>query len=150
MRTVIQRVSRSTVHIGGQLVGATGVGLVVLLGIGSEDTGDDIDWLVGKIARLRVFPDEAGLMNRSLDEVGGEVLVISQFTLHASTKKGNRPSYLSAARPEAAEPLYAAFVTRLADTIARPVATGRFGAEMQLTLTNEGPVTITIDSRNRE
>ncbi len=150
MRAVIQRVSQSAVHIGGESVGATGAGFVVLLGIEAIDTSDDIEWLVGKIARLRVFSDDAGLMNRSLDDVGGEVLVISQFTLHASTKKGNRPSYIKAARPEIAEPLYETFVARLSETIGRPVATGRFGADMQVSLTNDGPVTIVIDTQNRE
>jgi len=150
MRAVIQRVSCSTVSVGGQVVGEIGVGLVVLLGIEDADTQEDITWLAGKIARIRIFDDAEGLMNQSLTDVGGDILVVSQFTLHASTKKGNRPSYTRAARPEAAEPLYEAFIRELKVVTERPVATGLFGADMQVSLTNDGPVTILIDSRNRE
>lgn len=150
MRAVIQRVGESSVSIEGALRASTGPGFVVLLGIEEVDGEEDIAWLAGKIARLRVFADEAGLMNRSLEDVGGEVLVISQFTLHASTKKGNRPSYLRAARPEVAEPLYELFVRRLEAELGRPVATGVFGADMKVALVNDGPVTLLIDTRNRE
>ena len=119
-------------------------------GIETADTAAEIPWLVGKIARLRIFDDEQGVMNRSLADTGGDALVISQFTLHASTKKGNRPSYIRAARPEQAEPLYQQFCQSLASELARPVATGKFGADMQVTLTNAGPVTILIDTQNKE
>jgi len=121
-----------------------------LIGIEEDDGSEDAGWLVGKVARLRVFDDAAGHMNLSLAEVGGEVLVISQFTLHASTKKGNRPSFIRAARPEVAVPIYEDFVRRLAEEIGRGVATGEFGADMQVALVNDGPVTISIDTKNRE
>lgn len=150
MRAVIQRVSESSVTIDGEVRARTGPGFVVLLGIEEADGEEDIAWLAGKIARLRVFADEAGLMNRTLADIGGGILVISQFTLHASTKKGNRPSYIRAARPETAEPLYEAFVRRLEAETGHPVATGVFGADMKVALVNDGPVTIFIDSRNRE
>ena len=136
---------------GGGVRGSIGRGFVVLLGIEDGDSGEeDSAWLVGKIARLRVFEDGDGHMNLSLAAVGGEVLVISQFTLHASTKKGNRPSFIRAARPEVAVPLYEDFVVRLEAEIGRPVATGEFGADMKVALVNDGPVTICIDSKNRE
>ena len=150
MRAVIQRVSDATVHIGGELRGAIGRGFVVLLGIEEGDGSEDSAWLAGKVARLRVFDDAAGNMNLSLEEVGGEVLLISQFTLHASTKKGNRPSFIRAARPEVAVPIYEEFIQRLEEQIGRAVATGEFGADMRVALVNEGPVTITIDTKNRE
>lgn len=124
--------------------------MVVLLGIEEADGPDDIEWLTGKLVRLRIFADEAGVMNRSLLETGGEALVVSQFTLHASTRKGNRPSYIRAARPETAIPLYEAFLKRLAGELGRPVASGVFGADMQIALVNDGPVTLWIDSRQRE
>jgi len=150
MRIVIQRVSQASVTIDGQVKGAIGHGLLVLVGIETVDTTEDIEWLCGKIVRLRIFNDEQGVMNRSVQEVGGQILVISQFTLHASTKKGNRPSYCRAARPEIAIPLYEQFVARLSTELGRPVATGEFGADMKVSLINDGPVTIIMDSRARE
>jgi D-tyrosyl-tRNA(Tyr) deacylase len=150
MRAVIQRVASASVTIGGQLHAAIGPGLLVLVGIEAADTPADGDWLGGKIVRQRLFPDAAGVMNRSLQEMGGEMLVVSQFTLFASTKKGNRPSYIRAARPETAIPLYEAFIACLAADLGRPVATGVFGADMQVMLVNDGPVTILMDSKTRE
>ncbi len=150
MRALIQRVSEATVDVAGRRVGAIGRGLVVLLGAGHEDLPDDVAWLAGKIARLRIFADDAGLMNRSLVDVGGEILVISQFTLFAQTAAGNRPSFIRAARPEQARPHYDAFIAALGGLLQRPVATGEFGADMRLALVNDGPVTIWIDSRARE
>jgi D-tyrosyl-tRNA(Tyr) deacylase len=150
MRAVIQRVSESYVTIGGQIKSAIARGLLVLLAVEDADTAEDLEWLSGKIARLRVFDDEHGVMNRSAQEVGGEVLVISQFTLFASTKKGNRPSYSRAARPEIAVPLYEAFVRKLSEDLGRPVHTGEFGADMKVALVNDGPVTILIDTKQRE
>lgn len=127
-----------------------GPGLLVLLGVATDDSEDDVQWLATKIARMRIFADEAQAMNRSVVETGGEALVVSQFTLQASTKKGNRPSFVAAARPEEAVPLYESFVERLSLEIGRPVPTGRFGADMQVSLVNDGPVTIVIDSKLRE
>lgn len=150
MRAVIQRVSQASVTIDGQVRAAIGPGLLVLVGVEDADGPEDIEWLAGKIVRLRIFNDEQGLMNRSVQEVGGRILVVSQFTLHASTKKGNRPSYIRAARPEVAEPLYAALVRRLSELLGQPVATGEFGAMMQVALVNDGPVTILIDTKARE
>lgn len=150
MRAVIQRVSQASVRIAGQSRAAIPVGLLVLLGIEGADTPEDVEWLSGKINRLRLFPDEQGVMNRSVQEIGGEVLVVSQFTLHAGTKKGNRPSYTRAARPETAIPLYEAFVRRLGQDLGRPVQTGEFGADMQVALVNDGPVTLLIDTKARE
>jgi len=150
MRAVIQRVSSASVTINGQVRGAIQQGLVVLLGIEDADTAEDIEWLSGKIVRLRVFNDEAGVMNRSVQEAGGSLLLISQFTLLASTKKGNRPSYIRAARPEIAIPLYEAFLLRLTADFGQTVQTGEFGADMQVALVNDGPVTIIMDSKNRE
>ena len=149
MRVVIQRVRSASVEIGGELKSAIGPGLLVLLGIGPDDGAEDIAWLVKKVAGLRIFDDEAGVMNRSVVEVGGEALVVSQFTLMASTKKGNRPSYIGAAGHEVAIPLYETFCAALSEAIGRPVGTGEFGAYMQVSLVNDGPVTICIDSRNR-
>jgi D-tyrosyl-tRNA(Tyr) deacylase len=149
MRVVIQRVRSDSVEIGGELKSAIGPGLLVLLGIGPDDGAEDIAWLVKKVAGLRIFDDEAGVMNRSVVEVGGEALVVSQFTLMASTKKGNRPSYIGAAGHELAIPLYESFCQELTDAIGRPVGTGEFGADMQVSLVNDGPVTICIDSKNR-
>lgn len=150
MRTVIQRVSRAAVVIGGQTTRAIQHGLLVLVGFESADRPEDIDWLCGKIARLRIFNDEQGLMNRSVLEVNGEILVVSQFTLFASTRKGNRPSYSRAAAPQTAQPMYQSFVRQLSEAIGQPVATGEFGADMEITLTNAGPVTIMIDTKDRE
>ena len=150
MRVVIQRVSSASVSIGGRVRSSIGPGLLVLLGIGHDDGPEDIEWLVRKVAGLRIFDDEAGVMNRSVVEVGGEALVVSQFTLMASTKKGNRPSYVGAAGHELAIPLYESFCQALAEAVGRPVGTGEFGADMQIALVNDGPVTICIDSRNRE
>lgn len=150
MRTVIQRVSTAHVAIDGEIVGQIGQGLMILLGITPEDTTADADWLVGKISRLRIFDDAGGVMNLSIQDIGGEALVVSQFTLIASYRKGNRPSYIRAASPDVAIPLYQYFVTRLQETLSRTVATGRFGADMQVSLTNDGPVTITMDSKNPE
>ena len=135
--------------ISGRQCSAIGPGLLILLGIGHEDGAEDIDWLVRKVAGLRIFDDEAGVMNRSVVEAGGEALVVSQFTLMASTKKGNRPSYIGAAGHELAIPLYEAFCAALSVAIGRQVGTGEFGADMQVALVNDGPVTICIDSRNR-
>ena len=150
MRAVIQRVSSASVSIDGAVRSAIGQGLLVLLGVGHEDTQDDLDWLVKKVAGLRIFDDEAGVMNRSVVETGGEALVISQFTLMASTKKGNRPSYIGAAGHEKAIPLYEAFCAALGAAIGRPVGTGVFGADMQVALVNDGPVTICIDTKHKE
>ena len=150
MRAVIQRVAEAKVVIEGTIAGAIGQGLLVLLAVEETDTAEDIEWLSGKISRLRIFDDDAGLMNRSVQEIGGDILVVSQFTLFASTKKGNRPSFSRSARPEIAVPLYEQFVSRLKQDLEKPVQTGRFGAHMLITLTNEGPVTIIIDSKSRE
>ena len=150
MRVVVQRVSSASVSIGGAVKSAIGPGLLVLLGVGHEDTQEDLDWLVKKVAGLRIFNDEAGVMNRSVVEVGGEALVVSQFTLMASTKKGNRPSYIGAAGHEKAVPMYEAFCKALSIAIGRPVGTGEFGADMQVSLINDGPVTICIDTKNKE
>jgi D-tyrosyl-tRNA(Tyr) deacylase len=150
MRAVIQRVSSASVSIGGKEKSAIGVGLLVLLGIGHEDSQEDLEWLVKKIAGLRIFDDEAGVMNLSVTDIGGEALVVSQFTLMASTKKGNRPSYIGAAGHEKAIPLYQAFCDALSCAIGRPVGTGEFGADMQVALVNDGPVTICIDTKNKE
>ena len=150
MRLVIQRVSEASVVINGQTKAAIRTGLLVLLAVEEADSAEDIDWLSGKLVRLRIFNDEQGLMNRSIQEIQGDILVISQFTLFASTKKGNRPSYSQAARPEMAIPLYETFVRKLSEELGRPVQTGEFGADMKVTLTNDGPVTIIIDTKNRE
>ena len=150
MRVVIQRVSEASVTIDQQVAGAIGKGLCILLGIEDADTQEDIDWLCRKITNLRIFSDAEGKMNHSLLDVAGEVLIISQFTLHASTKKGNRPSYIKAARPETAIPLYKAFIASMQAAIGKPVQTGEFGAMMDVALVNTGPVTITIDSKNKE
>lgn len=136
--------------IGGKEKSAIGQGLLILLGVGHEDGREDLDWLVKKVAGLRIFDDENGVMNRSVVDVGGEALVVSQFTLMASTKKGNRPSYIGAAGHEKAIPLYEAFCKALSDAIGKPVGTGEFGADMQVSLVNDGPVTICIDTQNKE
>ena len=150
MRAVIQRVSSASVTIDGKVHSSIGPGLMVLLGVGHEDGREDIDWLVKKIAGLRIFDDESGVMNRSVVEVGGEVMVVSQFTLMASTKKGNRPSYIGAAGHELAVPMYEAFCDALSASIGRTVATGEFGADMKVALVNDGPVTICMDTKNKE
>jgi D-aminoacyl-tRNA deacylase len=150
MRVVIQRVSEAAVHVAGQVQSAIQDGLLVLAAFEESDTKEDVDWMSGKIARLRVFNDEQGLMNRSVQETGGDVLLVSQFTLFASTRKGNRPSYSRSARPEIAIPIYEAFITELANHLGKPIKTGSFGSAMQIALVNDGPVTIVIDSRHRE
>lgn len=150
MRLVIQRVLTAAVAIEGIVQSEISKGLVILLGIEQSDTADDANWLVGKVAALRIFDDENGVMNLSVKDVGGEVLVVSQFTLHASTRKGNRPSYIRAAAPDVAIPLYEYFVSALADKLAIEIKTGTFGANMQVKLINDGPVTILIDSKSKE
>ncbi|RLD76121.1 MAG: D-tyrosyl-tRNA(Tyr) deacylase [Bacteroidetes bacterium] len=150
MRAVIQRVNKASVTIGGEMKSSIKNGLLVLLGIENEDNIGDVEWLSGKISRLRIFDDAEGVMNRSITEVGGDVLCISQFTLHAKTKKGNRPSYIHAAKPEIAIPLYEQFNNQLSKDIAKEVKTGEFGAEMKVELINDGPVTIIIDTKNKE
>ena len=150
MRAVVQRVAHASVSIGGQVKGEIARGLLVFVAMEVDDTADDIEWLSGKIVRLRIFPDDEGLMNRSVQDIGGEILLISQFTLWASTKKGNRPSYTHSARPEIAVPLYEAFKTLIAVDLGKPPQTGEFGADMQVTLLNDGPVTIIIDSKTKE
>jgi len=150
MRAVIQRVAQAGVAIENKTKGAIGRGLLILVAIEDADTEEDIQWLSGKIVRLRIFPDEQGLMNRSVQDVQGELLVVSQFTLFASTKKGNRPSYSRSARPEIAIPMYEKFLARLAADHGKPLQTGEFGADMQVSLVNDGPVTILIDTKMRE
>lgn len=150
MRAVIQRVTNASITISGEMKNAIGHGFMILLGIEGADTQEDTEWLTKKIAQLRVFADEAGLMNKDLKDVDGEVLVVSQFTLHASYKKGNRPSFIKAARPEQAIPLYEYFVQQMESAIGKPVATGTFGADMKVALVNDGPVTILMDTQNKE
>ena len=150
MRAVVQRVAEAKVTVDGVVKGAIQHGLAVLLAVEEADTAEDIEWLSGKIVRLRVFDDDHGVMNRSVQETGGGILLISQFTLFASTKKGNRPSYSRSARPEIAVPLYEQFARRLAQDLGKPIQTGELGAHMLVSLTNDGPVTIIIDSKLRE
>ncbi len=150
MRAVIQRVAEAKVSVASVVKGAIQHGLLVLLAVEEADTQEDIEWLSGKIVRLRVFRDDAGVMNRSVQEAQGGILLVSQFTLFASTKKGNRPSYSRSARPEVAVPIYERFIQRLAHDLGKPIETGEFGADMQVSLTNDGPVTIIIDSKARE
>lgn len=150
MRALIQRVSQASVEINTEITGSVGHGLVILLGIEDADSAEDIEWLSGKISRLRIFDDENGVMNKSLVDVNGDVLIISQFTLHATTKKGNRPSYIKAAKPEIAIPLYEKFIVQIKADIGKEVATGEFGAYMKVSLVNDGPVTIMIDTKIRE
>ena len=150
MRTVIQRVQHCSVTIDGQLKSNIGNGMLVLVGIEDRDTQEDIEWLCKKIANLRIFGDENGVMNRSVIDTGGEVMVVSQFTLHASTKKGNRPSYIHASKPDFAIPMYESFCAEMGLQIGKNVATGEFGADMKIELLNDGPVTILIDSQNKE
>lgn len=149
MRAVIQRVSSASVTIDGEVRSAIGPGLLVLLGVGHEDGPQDVEWLAAKVTGLRIFADEAGVMNRSVVDVGGEALVVSQFTLMASTKKGNRPSYIGAAGHELAIPLYERFCAALSAAIGKEVGTGVFGADMKVALVNDGPVTICIDTKNK-
>ena len=150
MRILIQRVAEASVTIDSRLHSRTGRGLLVLLGVGADDTADDIEYLAGKLVRLRIFDDEAGVMNCDVQQVGGEVLVVSQFTLMAATRKGNRPSYIKAAPEAISRPLYEAFAARVSELLGHEVATGEFGADMQVALVNDGPVTIWIDSKNKE
>ena len=150
MRAVIQRVRQARVTVGDRVTGEIGPGLLVLAGVTEGDTADDRDWMARKIVQMRIFDDAAGVMNRSVREAGGDILAVSQFTLFASTRKGNRPSYSAAARPEIARPAFDALVADLAAQLGRPVPTGEFGAMMQVELVNDGPVTILVDSRARE
>ena len=150
MRTVIQRVQRARVSINGSIVSSIGQGLLLLLGIEAADTEEDIQWLCRKILNLRIFDDDEGVMNHSIMDVGGDIIVVSQFTLHASYKKGNRPSWIRAAGHEHAIPMYERFVNVLNEGLGKPVGTGVFGAEMQVELVNDGPVTICMDTKNRE
>lgn len=150
MRVVIQRVSEARVAIDGRINGSIGNGLLVLVGVEDADTGEDIEWLSRKTVQLRIFNDADGVPNLSVQDVQGEILVVSQFTLHAFTKKGNRPSYIRASKPEVAIPLYEAFVAQLAKDLGKPVATGIFGADMKVSLLNDGPVTIIMDSKQRD
>lgn len=150
MKIVIQRVSEASVIIDESEVASIKNGLLILLGIVSDDTKEDIDWLCNKIANLRIFPDENEVMNRSLKDSNGDVILVSQFTLHASTKKGNRPSYIKAAKPDVAIPLYDKFIETLQNTLGKPIQTGEFGADMKVQLVNDGPVTIIIDSKHKD
>lgn len=150
MRVVIQRVSGSSVTIGSEITGKIGLGLLVFLGIEACDQQEDVEWLCAKIINLRIFNDEAGVMNCSARDAGGDILVVSQFTLHASTKKGNRPSYIRAAKPDTAIPLYNKFIMHLEQLLEKKVQTGKFGAMMEVSLVNDGPVTIIMDTKNKE
>jgi D-tyrosyl-tRNA(Tyr) deacylase len=150
MRVVIQRVAEASVTIDSQIVASIQKGLLVLVGIEDADTQEDIDWLTAKIAKIRIFGDENDVMNLSVQDIDGDIIVVSQFTLHAGTKKGNRPSYIKASKPEIAIPMYENFVRKLEQEIGKKVQTGQFGADMKVSLLNDGPVTIVIDSKNRE
>ncbi len=150
MRAVIQRVQKASVNIDGTLKSEIGQGLLILLGIENDDENEDVTWLTNKISSLRIFNDSQGVMNLSIKDIDGEAMVVSQFTLHAKTKKGNRPSYIAAARPEKAIPLYELFIKTLSELISKPVKTGKFGAMMDISLINTGPVTIIIDTKNKE
>lgn len=150
MKAVIQRVSKSSVTIKGELVASIQKGLLILVGIEEADTKEDSEWLSSKIANLRIFADENDVMNLSVKEVNGDIIVVSQFTLHASTKKGNRPSYIKAAKPEIAIPIYNQFIQQIEKDLEKKVQTGHFGADMKVSLINDGPVTIIIDTKNRE
>jgi D-tyrosyl-tRNA(Tyr) deacylase len=150
MRSVIQRVTKASVTIDGKINGSIGAGLLVFLGIEDADNEEDIGWLAGKIINLRIFNDEAGIMNSSVLDIAGDILLISQFTLHASTKKGNRPGYIKASKPDIAIPLYEQMVQQLTDKLGKKISTGIFGADMKVELLNDGPVTIIIDSKNKE
>lgn len=150
MRLVIQRVRHASVTIDGELYSSIQQGLLILVGVEDADTNEDVEWLVGKAAKMRIFDDEQGVMNLSVQDIDGECLVVSQFTLFASTKKGNRPSWLRAARHEHSVPLYEQFCQRLGETLQKAPKTGKFGADMKVELLNDGPVTIIIDSKNKE
>jgi D-tyrosyl-tRNA(Tyr) deacylase len=150
MRVVVQRVSEANVTVDGQVIGAIQEGLMVLLGIQNEDNTEDIQWMANKLVQMRIFDDAEGVMNLSVQDIGGSILLISQFTLYAATKKGNRPSYIAAAKPEIAIPIYEQMIVALNKELGRPIATGQFGADMKVSLLNNGPVTIIIDSKNRE
>ena len=150
MKAVLQRVSKASVTVEKKIIASIGKGLLVLIGIENDDTQEDIIWLSNKICRLRIFNDEEGIMNKSVLETDGDVIVVSQFTLHASTKKGNRPSYIRAAKPEIAIPVYEAFVKQMEKDLQKTIGTGEFGADMKVQLLNDGPVTITIDTKNKE
>ncbi|UAB75980.1 D-aminoacyl-tRNA deacylase [Mesoflavibacter sp. SCSIO 43206] len=150
MKVVLQRVSQANVTIDNQTVAKIEQGLLVLVGIVEEDTQEDINWLVNKIMNCRIFSDENGVMNKSVKDIDGDVIVVSQFTLHASTKKGNRPSYIKAAKPDVAIPLYESFIKICEADLQKPIQTGQFGADMKVALVNDGPVTIIIDSKNKE
>ncbi|PKV49653.1 D-tyrosyl-tRNA(Tyr) deacylase [Aquimarina sp. MAR_2010_214] len=150
MRAVIQRVSEATVRVEGKIISNINQGLLILIGIEEKDSQEDIDWLSGKISRLRIFEDEAGVMNKSILDINGDAIVVSQFTLHANIKKGNRPSYIKAAKPEIAIPIYENFVQRLELDMRKKIGTGVFGADMKISLLNDGPVTIIIDTKNKE
>lgn len=150
MKAVIQRVSQASVTINDEKVADIGLGLLILVGIEDADTTEDIDWLTSKISQLRIFNDENEVMNKSVQDVNGDIIVVSQFTLHASTKKGNRPSYLKASKPDIAIPLYEAFINSMEKSIGKKVQTGQFGADMKVSLINHGPATIIIDTKNKE
>lgn len=150
MKVVIQRVSSASVTIENQIKGQIQTGLLLLIGIETADSDEDIDWLTKKIAHLRIFPDEASVMNKSVKDIDGEILIVSQFTLHASTKKGNRPSYIKAARPETSIPLYEKFLEQMSNELGKPIQAGIFGADMKVALVNDGPVTILMDTKNKE
>jgi D-tyrosyl-tRNA(Tyr) deacylase len=150
MRAVIQRVAEATVRVDGAVVGTIGNGLLVFLGIEDADTDEDLQWLSGKITNIRLFNDELGVMNHSLKDKGGDVLLVSQFTLHAATKKGNRPSYIKASKPDVAKPLYEKMIVQLTADVGKQIQCGIFGADMKVSLLNDGPVTIIIDSKNKE
>lgn len=150
MKAVIQRVAKSSVTIEGEIVASIQKGLLILVGIEEADTKEDIEWLSSKIVNLRIFDDDNNIMNLSIKDVNGEVIIVSQFTLHASTKKGNRPSYIKAAKPEIAIPLYNQFIQQIEKDLAKKVQTGQFGADMKVSLLNDGPVTILIDTKNKE
>jgi D-tyrosyl-tRNA(Tyr) deacylase len=150
MRAVVQRVKQASVTFEGTQQASIGKGLLVLVGIEDEDNNEDVEWLSGKLARLRIFGDDQGLMNLSVKDVGGDIILVSQFTLHASTKKGNRPAYIKAAKPDVAIPIYESMVNQLCTDLGKPIGTGIFGADMQVELINDGPVTIIIDTKNRE
>jgi len=150
MRVVIQRVSKASVTVDGNIAGQIGAGLLVLLGIEDGDTDEEVQWLSNKMVNLRIFNDDAGVMNRSVLEIGGDILLVSQFTLHASTKKGNRPSYIRAGKPEFAVPMYQKMIVQLEKDSGKKVETGIFGADMKVELLNDGPVTIIIDTKNKE
>jgi D-tyrosyl-tRNA(Tyr) deacylase len=150
MKSVIQRVTKASVVIDGKINGSIGAGLLIFLGIEDADSEEDIEWLSGKIINLRIFNDGEGIMNRSVLDIGGDILLISQFTLHASTKKGNRPSYIKASKPDIAIPLYEQMIQQLTNKLGKKISNGIFGADMKVELLNDGPVTIIIDSKNKE